>query len=166
MPHKINPLRSERLTGLARLVRSNVVASLETVALWGERDLSNSSVERVVIPQIFSLVHYMLAEVASVLNGLVVDAVAMSKNLSRAEPEYVTHLMALRLIEQGRTRHEAFASVQGVALDGVRSQDQSRLEGTGKPDLFSEETELLHPPDAHLGGIDSIFQRAGLQRDK
>ena len=112
MPHKRNPVSSENLTGLARMVRSYAVPALENIALWHERDISHSSVERVVFPDAFILMHYMLNRFDNVMNNLIVHAPNMERNMNRYGGIIFSQRVLLTLIDKGLSREEAYAIVQ------------------------------------------------------
>ena len=117
MPHKRNPIVSERICGLARLVRSNLQAALEDVALWHERDISHSSVERVVLPDSAIAVHYMLRLATNVLSGLRVFPERMRANVDSTGGLFFSQRILSALVEAGLSREEAYAVVQGAATD-------------------------------------------------
>src|SRR5947199_299830 len=114
MPHKRNPILCERICGLARLLRGHALAAMEDQALWGERDISHSSVERIAIPGATTLLHYMLRKLAVVLRGLRVYPEAMRANLDLTGGLVFSHRVLLALVEQGLPRDEAYCIVQTV----------------------------------------------------
>ncbi len=116
MPHKKNPISAENLTGLARLVRSNSVAAMENMALWHERDISHSSVERVIMPDSTILVHYMLSRLNSLLANLRINEANMDKNLNLSMGLYFSQRILLALIEKGMQRQKAYELVQNEAM--------------------------------------------------
>ena len=116
MPHKRNPVRSERVCGLARLLRGYAMAGLEDQALWHERDISHSSVERVILPDAFEILDFMAAELSEVLNGLKVDPDAMRRNLESGGGLVFSQKVLLALTEAGVARDEAYRIVQSHAL--------------------------------------------------
>ena len=116
MPHKRNPVGSENLSGLARVVRANALASLEDVALWHERDISHSSVERVIVPDSTILVDYMLNRLTGILSGLQVYPDRMKENMARSYGLYNSQNVLIRLTEKGMTREEAYTIVQRNAM--------------------------------------------------
>jgi adenylosuccinate lyase len=123
MPHKRNPWRSETICGLARLVRANAHAMVESVATWHERDLSNSSVERVVFPDSFHLVHFMLRRLAEILEGLRVSEERMSANLRLLGDAVFSEHLLLALVQAGMSREDAYAAVQHAAAAAWEGQD-------------------------------------------
>jgi adenylosuccinate lyase len=122
MPHKRNPVGSENLSGLARIVRSNAIAALENIALWHERDISHSSVERVIIPDSTILVDYMLARLTRILRGLVVYPERMLENINKSYGLYNSQRVLLQLIEKGMSREKAYQLVQRNAMASWKSK--------------------------------------------
>ncbi len=116
MPHKRNPITWERLTGLARVLRGNAVAALENVALWHERDISHSSVERIVFPDSCTLLDYMFGLLTRLMDGLVVYPANMRKNLGLSLGMWNSQTVLLALIKKGLTREDAYALVQRGAM--------------------------------------------------
>jgi adenylosuccinate lyase len=112
MPHKRNPIRSERLTGMARIVRSHAGAALENVALWHERDISHSSVERVILPDACILTHFMLHEITDLVKNLLVYPENMERNLNCYGGVVFSQRVLLALVDKGLSREEAYAIVQ------------------------------------------------------
>ncbi|MGH7496953.1 MAG: adenylosuccinate lyase [bacterium] len=174
MPHKRNPVTCERITGLARLLRGNATAALENVALWHERDISHSSVERVVVPDSFILLDYMLHQFTRVVAGLHVYPENMRRNLDRTEGLIFSQQVLLALTQKGMAREEAYALVQGHALavwqeqqgawPGSASRFQARLQADRRIYQYLSEDELAQCFDLerHLRHVDTIFARAGL----
>ena len=115
MPHKRNPWRSEQLTGLARVLRGNLQAGLENVALWHERDMSHSSVERIVLPDSLILAYYMSRRFAAIVDGMVVDETRMRRNLDASHGLVFSEAVLLALIERGLARDDAYRLVQRAA---------------------------------------------------
>jgi adenylosuccinate lyase len=116
MPHKRNPIACENVSGLARVVRSNALAALSDVALWHERDISHSSVERVIVPDSFILLDYMMGRMTRVVSGLLVYPEAMRENLERSGGMVFSQTLLLALVDTGLTREEAYALVQENAM--------------------------------------------------
>lgn len=117
MPHKKNPISAENLTGIARLLRANAGAAMEDVALWHERDISHSSVERVIFPDSFILADYALDRLATLLEGLFVDTERMQKNMNLSQGQLFSSQVLLSLIDKGLSREEAYKIVQRVCHD-------------------------------------------------
>jgi len=164
MPHKKNPIISERICGLARLLRTNALASLENVALWHERDISHSSVERVIIPDSTILLDYMLDKFTNLVKDLVVHKDRMLENLEESGGIIFSQKVLLELARKGLSREEAYRLVQRNAL--------RREEATFK-DALLEDEELLRVMDASeikacfdlkesLKNVGAIFKRVGI----
>lgn len=164
MPHKKNPIASENLMGIARLLRSNLQAALENVALWHERDISHSAVERVILPDSTTLASYALRRVAGVLENLVVDEPRMLANLDSLHGLVYSQRVLHLLIDKGLSREQAYQVVQ-------RSSLRSWEEGVPLRDLLTEDAEnALGPaeldaafdPAWYLRHVDAIYARFGL----
>jgi adenylosuccinate lyase len=164
MPHKKNPILSENLCGLARLLRSHAQAAMEDVALWHERDISHSSVERVVLPDAFELADFMLARVTGLVEGLVVDPRRMQENLERTGGLVFSESIMLALVRTGLPRQKAYEMVQKSALAAHAGQGRFR-------DLLGKDADIsarLSPADLdaqfdlghHLRHLDHIYKRA------
>ena len=117
MPHKKNPISAENLSGLARLLRTNSIAALENVALWHERDISHSSVERVIFPDSFILADYGLDRMGQLVEGLFVDEERMRKNIQLSQGQLFSSQVLLAMIDEGLSREEAYKIVQRVCHD-------------------------------------------------
>ncbi|HEX2507315.1 MAG TPA: adenylosuccinate lyase [Miltoncostaeaceae bacterium] len=142
MPHKRNPITAERISGLARVVRGHAVAALEDVALWHERDITHSSVERVILPDAFLALDYMLARARTLLEGLVVRPERMREILDSSHGLVYSQRVLLGLVEGGLTREAAYALVQRNAM---RAWEEGRPLG----DLLAEDAEVtaVIPPE-------------------
>ncbi len=116
MPHKKNPISAENLTGLSRLVRANSLAAMENMALWHERDISHSSVERVIMPDSTILIHYMLSRLDNLLAGLLINETNMDKNLNLSMGLYFSQRILTALISRGMQRQKAYELVQREAM--------------------------------------------------
>ncbi|KPJ60548.1 MAG: adenylosuccinate lyase [Latescibacteria bacterium DG_63] len=121
MPHKKNPIHCERICGLARVVRGNAVAAMENVPLWHERDISHSSVERVIVPDSFILVDYVLATFTQVMRELEIHPERMKENLEKSRDIIFSQCVLLELTKQGMRREEAYGLVQSLALQAGKS---------------------------------------------
>jgi adenylosuccinate lyase len=115
MPHKRNPITSERICGLARILRGNLQAGLENIALWHERDMSHSCVERVILPDSFLLIYYMLVKVRGIIEGLVVHEERIAKNLSLTRGGIYSQILLIELIERGMARSTAHEAIKAAA---------------------------------------------------
>ncbi|BDA73660.1 adenylosuccinate lyase [Rivularia sp. IAM M-261] len=167
MPHKRNPIRSERLTGMARMVRSYAVAAVENVALWHERDISHSSVERVMLPDACIITHFMLVEMTELVNNLLVYPENMARNMNCYGGVVFSQRVMLTLVEKGVRREEAYKIVQENAhtawnkLDG-NFRDLITQDARVKEKLSSEEIEACFNPQHHLQHLDEVYQRLGI----
>ncbi len=170
MPHKRNPHRSERVAGLARLLRGYAVTALENVALWHERDISHSSSERVIFPDACLVMDYLLAETSDIIGNLVVFPDAMMFNLESSGGLTFSQQILLKLVEKGLGRQEAYKLVQKHAMKAWRERS-SFIEGLKSDPFFSSllnEEELTSAFDYgyHLKYIDTAFERLGLSSQK
>jgi adenylosuccinate lyase len=160
MPHKRNPILAENVTGLARLMRGYAHAAMDDMALWHERDISHSSVERVIAPDATIAMDFMLARLAGVVDGLEVRADAMRANLERLGGAIFSEQVLLALVRRGVARDEAYRWVQRHALAG----DDFRARLAADPDvarhLKPEELGRLFDITHHLRHIDPLFTRA------
>jgi len=163
MPHKRNPIIAERLTGLARVIRSNALTALENVALWHERDISHSSVERVIIPDSTTLVDYMLHKLKWLLEGLLVYPENMKRNLEGTGGLIFSSRVLLALVEKGLTREEAYAVVQRNAMATWRGEGELKelLKADPEASKYLSDTELdeLFDVSYFLRNVDIIFER-------
>lgn len=157
MPHKKNPIASENLTGLARILRSNSVAALEDIVLWHERDISHSSVERVIFPDSTILADFMLHRLDNVLKNLVLKPSNMVKNLSKYGDIIFSQACLLKLTKAGMTRERAYDIVQKEALDAFNNNGNFRE--NMKKHLFENEIEECFNYQNYLKNIELIFKR-------
>ena len=167
MPHKRNPIRSERLTGMARIVRGNAVAALENVALWHERDISHSSVERVILPDSCILTHFMLKEITGLVKNLLVYPENMKRNMNVYGGVIFSQRVLLTLVEKGMIREEAYRVVQGCAMSAWNKTDGDfrkliSEDETVTKTLSTEEIDACFDPNHHLKNLDEIYQRLGI----
>ncbi len=159
MPHKKNPIVAERLCGLARVVRANANVALENVALWHERDISHSSAERIVLPDAFLALDYMLERLAWLVDGLVVDSERMRRNLDASHDLVFSQRVLLALVESGLTRDEAYRLVQGHALRAWEEERDFRELVEHDPRI----TERLGPDRiAAAFDLDQVLQHVDL----
>jgi adenylosuccinate lyase len=165
MPHKRNPVLTENLTGLARMVRSSVVPALEDVALWHERDISHSSVERFIGPDATITLDFALARLTGVLDKLVIYPRRMKANLDRMGGLVHSQRVLLALTQAGLAREEAYALVQRNAMKVWESDGQLSLLELLKSDpdvsqrLSPDELSALFDLSYHLEQVDTIFGR-------
>ncbi len=164
MPHKRNPIVSENLCGLARVVRAAVVPALEDVALWHERDISHSSVERMIGPDTTATLAFMLERSASLVDGLVVYPENLKKNLDQAAELYFSEATLLALVEAGMARQEAYVLVQRNAMRAWRGEGRFRELLAADADVMSKLTAAqlgqLFDLDHALAHVPAILERA------
>jgi adenylosuccinate lyase len=163
MPHKRNPVGCENLSGLARLVRTNALAAIENIALWHERDISHSSVERVIIPDSSILVDYMLHRVKGILEKLHVYPKHMRQNMERSYGLYTSQRVMLALIEKGLHREGAYDIVQKDAMKSWKSSVQFKRillkDKEVRRYLSAKEIEHIFDLTYYLKHVDYIFKR-------
>ena len=163
MPHKRNPWRFENLSGIARVVRGYAVASLENIALWHERDISNSSVERIVLPDATIAVDFMLHRFAGLVENLVVYPERMRENLESSRGLVFSGTLLLLLAEKGLTREDAYRLVQGHAMDTWEKGGLFKERVLADPEiarvLDKEEIERAFDLDEALRNVGAIFAR-------
>ncbi len=163
MPHKKNPIGSENISGLARLVRSNCLASLENMALWHERDISHSSVERVIAPDSTILTDYMIHRLKGIIKGLVVHPDNMESNLHKTRGLIFSQQILIRLAEKGIERQKAYVMVQRNSMkawEGKKDFKSLILKDEEITKYLSnEEIEELFDLKYHLKHVDDLFMR-------
>ena len=163
MPHKRNPWRLENVTGLARVMRGYAATALENQALWHERDISNSSVERMIFPDGCTVLDFMLSRLAGLVETLVVFPERMAENLELTRGLVFSGTLLLELAESGQTREAAYARVQGHAMDTWDHGGDFRDRVLGDPEitgvLGKEAIERAFSLDAALRHVDAIFER-------
>jgi len=167
MPHKRNPIRSERLTGMARILRGHAVAALENVALWHERDISHSSVERVILPDVCILTHFMLVEITDLVKNLLVYPENMERNMNLYGGVVFSQRVLLTLVEKGMSREEAYSIVQSCAHEAWNRPEGNfhaliAKDARVTSQLTPEEIEGCFDPQHHLKHLDEIYQRLGI----
>lgn len=167
MPHKRNPIVCEQLCGLARVMRGYALTAMENQVLWGERDISNSSVERIVLVDATTLADYMVWRFAWVVDNLTVREDRLKRNLEMTKGLVFSEDLLLALIKKGLKREEAYALVQGLAMEAwekggdfkamvLQDQQVRRL-------LSAEEIERCFMPENHFRWVDMIFKRCGIE---
>lgn len=163
MPHKRNPILSENLCGLARLVRTNAFASLENVALWHERDISHSSVERVIAPDSTILMDFMLYRLTGLLEKLIVYPEHMMENLDKMKGLIFAQQILLELVNKGLTREQAYDIVQRNAMRTWKSRNEFKEELWSDAEIQKHfkksELEEFFNLEYHLKNVDVIFER-------
>lgn len=168
MPHKRNPIRSERLTGLARLIRGYATTALENVALWHERDISHSSAERVMMPDACILTHFMLVETTDLVKNLLVYPENMKRNMNLYGGVIFSQRVLLTLVEKGMLREDAYAIVQGNAhqawnTEGGDFRALVAQDPKVKNHLSAEDLAECFNPQHHLQNLTVIYDRLGIE---
>jgi len=166
MPHKRNPITCERVAGLARVLRSNAQAALENVALWHERDITHSSVERIILPDSCILLDYMIGTFSEVIGRLIVYPANMRRNLELTSGLIFSQGVLLALAQKGMKREEAYSIVQKHAMEVWQRRQSFReklmSDSKVKSYLDGRELEELFDPQKNLKNINKIFKRLGL----
>lgn len=166
MPHKRNPIGSENITGCARLLRGYMISAFENVALWHERDISHSMVERVILPDATTILDYALHRFANIIENLTVYPKNMLRNMDKTFGLYNSQRLLLKLIEKGMNREAAYDLVQPLAMQAWEEERSFR-------DIVDENAEIVEKlgvdeieeafdPHYHLRNVDEIFERVGL----
>jgi adenylosuccinate lyase len=164
MPHKKNPVRSERIAGLARIVRSYVTPVTEGIPLWHERDISHSSVERIALPDAAIATDYVLHLTTGLVEGLTVDAARMRANLDSTRGLIYSSAALLELVSAGLSREDAYALVQAAAMDtwasGTPFRDTLRAQASARGLQISEEIlDFVFRPERYTAGLAPVFER-------
>lgn len=169
MPHKRNPIICERICGLARVVRSNLQAALENIALWGERDISHSSCERVIFPDSTILIHYMITKFANLVKNLRVYPENMKRNLELSKGIFFSQRVMLKLVEKGLSREDAYRLTQ---RDAMLSQEKGKdFKSTVKEDediaihFSKKEIEQLFEVNYYTRYVDRIMKKVGMVKE-
>jgi adenylosuccinate lyase len=163
MPHKRNPVGCEQVAGLARLLRGNALCALEDIALWHERDISHSSVERVIVPDSFLALDHMLQRFTAIVRGLSVDAERMRRNLDSGRGLVFSGQLLLELTARGLRREDAYRIVQGHAMEAWRTEGDFRARASADPEvravLKEDEIAEVFRLERYLGHVDALFRR-------
>ena len=166
MPHKKNPIMFERICGLARILRGNAIAGMENMPLWHERDISHSSVERVIMPDSTILLDYMLTKMADLVNKLTVNEERMAENLQKTKGIIFSQRVLLELIKRGLTRVEAYEIVQKAALNmaeaGIDFEEALKRNNSVRNVMGPGSIEECFDLGYHTKHVDKIFKRAGI----
>jgi len=166
MPHKRNPITGERLSGLARVIRGNAMAALENVALWHERDISHSSVERIILPDSCTLVDYMLVTLTKLVANLLVYPENMKRNMEITGGLYASQSALLMLTEKGMERKDAYEAVQRAAMktwkEGGGLAKNLSEEPTVSAHLSAADIEHACAPERHFRFVDEKFRAVGI----
>jgi len=164
MPHKKNPITCERITGLARVIRANAIPAMENIALWHERDISHSSVERVVMPDSAIALDYILNLTKNVLSGLVVYPERMKRNMDLSKGLYFSSKVLVALVEKGLSRDEAYDIVQRNAMkawdtEGLMFKDALLSDEEVTSRLSPEEIDKIFDVNEFLKNVPYIYRR-------
>jgi adenylosuccinate lyase len=163
MPHKRNPVGCEQVAGLARVVRANALAAMENVCLWHERDISHSSVERVIIPDSFLALDHMLARFTRIVKGMTVDEARMRKNLDLGRGLVFSGQLLLELTAKGMRREDAYRVVQAHAMEAWKSEGDFRQRVMADPEVRKvvkeSELEAVFRLERYLTHVDEVFVR-------
>jgi adenylosuccinate lyase len=166
MPHKRNPITGERLSGIARVIRGNAVAALENVALWHERDISHSSVERIILPDSTTLLDYMLVQLRKLVEGLQVYPENMKRNMEITGGLYASQSALLMLTEKGLERKDAYEAVQRAAMktwkEAGKFADHLAAEPTVARHLDKDDIVKACAPDRHFRFVEEKFRAVGI----
>jgi adenylosuccinate lyase len=166
MPHKRNPIVSERIAGLARILRANASSGFENVALWHERDISHSSVERVILPDSTILLDYMLRKTIRLIENLLVYPEKMIENLGKTGGLIFSQSLLLTLVKKGMAREDGYRIVQKVAMECWKNREEFQKAVQKDPEiqklLSVKEIEACFDLRVQLRNIDYLFQRVGL----
>lgn len=168
MPHKRNPVKAEQISGLARLLRGYTIPALEDMPLWHERDISHSSVERVMIPDATMLADYMLVGMNQIIQGLQVNKDRMRQNIESTGGLVFSQKILLALVDQGMTREEAYKTVQSHAMDAMKKphltfRDRLTADERVKQYMSADDVAKLFSIEPYLWAVDAIYQRIGLK---
>lgn len=167
MPHKRNPIGSENISGLARVIRGHMVSAYENVSLWHERDISHSSVERIILPDATMLLNYMLNRFGNIVKNLTVFPENMKRNMARTYGVPFSGRILTKLIDKGFSREQAYDTVQPRAMQAWEEQRQFREIVESTPEitevLSAEEIDDAFNPSWHLKHVDTIFAKLGLE---
>lgn len=160
MPHKKNPVLSERICGLARVLRGNLGISMENTSLWHERDMSHSSSERIILPDSSCLIHFMLIDIQYIVSNIVVNEVNIRRNLSLSEGKIFSQTLMLKLVEKGMKKEKAYRLMQDISLNiEGKFVDIVKINPTVKRYLSENEIEKACTYEYYTNHINDIFRR-------
>jgi adenylosuccinate lyase len=167
MPHKRNPMMSERVAGLSRVIRGNALAAMENVSLWHERDLTHSSVERVIIPDSCILLYYMLDKFINVVKGLVIYEDNMADNIKKTQGLVFSQQLMLALVKKGILRESAYRIVQNNAMKSWNERLDFKELVLKDPEIMAlvteDEEDRIFDYGVYTANVDFIFKRCGLE---
>ncbi|BBJ28521.1 adenylosuccinate lyase [Athalassotoga saccharophila] len=157
MPHKKNPVKDERISGLSRVLRGYAISAMEDIALWHERDISHSSVERIIFPDTTSTLYFMIDELNKIINGLKIEEKKMKENIYMTGGLVFSEKVLLKLVNSGLSREEAYRIVQNASMKVWDGEERSLKEAMKKyTDIDLEDAFSLDP---YLKNVDKIFER-------
>ncbi len=163
MPHKRNPVLSENITGIARIIRANILPILENISLWHERDISHSSVERIIFPDTLILLDFSLSRMSDVIKNLVINEEKMLANLNSSKGLFNSQRVLLKLIDKGLTREDAYKKVQKIAMDSWNQnknfKDLLKKNKSIKSFLSHKEIDKIFELEYHFKNINHIFKK-------
>ena len=167
MPHKRNPIRSERVSGLSRILRSYVVTALENVPLWHERDISHSSNERIMLPDVSICLHFMLREMTEIVANLKVYPENMLKNLNIYGGVIFSQKVLLLLVKKGLSREKAYSLVQKNAHQAWNSKDGNFMQNLEEDQeimtlVSKEDLKECFDPSIHLNNLNVIWKKLSI----
>jgi adenylosuccinate lyase len=166
MPHKRNPILSERVSGIARVIKSNLQTALDNVTLWHERDISHSSAERIIMPDSFLALDYILDKMTFIIGGLLVYPENMKENMDRTGGLFYSQSLLLALIGKGISREDSYRLVQGIAMRTWKREGSLKELALKDPEiskaLTAHEIDEVFTLDKYYRNIDTIYQKAGL----
>ena len=166
MPHKRNPIVTERITGMARLLRANAMVAMENIALWHERDISHSSAERVIIPDSTTLMDYMLNKMTSLMENLLIYPENMLKNLNKTGGLIFSQEVLLALVKKGVTREDAYTMVQRNAMQVWEENKDFKTLLKGDKEIMAllnvNDIDTLFDLNKVMININKIYKRLGL----
>jgi len=170
MPHKKNPIKCEQMCGLPRLLRGNALAGMENIELWHERDISHSSVERVILPDSSIIAHYMTVKFDGIVRALDIRPERMLENLEASRGLAFSGTVLTRLVESGLSRDEAYDRVQGAAMEARRTGESFRetlsRDATVLEILGEQGVEDAFSLDRHMAHADTVFERLCIAEEK
>ncbi len=163
MPHKRNPVKSEQICGIARIVRSAIVPALENITLWHERDISHSSAERIILPDACIGLDYILQRLGFILDSMTVKKDVMKENIGKTKGLVFSQRLMIKLVNAGMERDKAYTMVQGKAMAAIKRDEDFRDEvikdGEIRRYLSLEEIEAMFDLDLYMRHVDTIFKR-------
>ena len=163
MPHKRNPVLSENLTGISRMIRNSVIPFVENITLWHERDISHSSVERVLCPDILILTDFAICRIKNIIDKLVVDKRKMNENLNNTKYLYNSQRVMLELVKKGLSRENSYKKVQKIAMRSWKTEKSFKELLLSDNDINSflskSEIEEIFDINYHYKNLNSIFKK-------